>query len=72
MVKAQVESQVSTFPSTHMPARLPAYCATHAPTALCAQIKGALFIAHLPAPHLPAPPHLPHLPYLLTFVSLHT
>ena len=40
---------------THLPARLPTCYPTHAPTALRAQIKGTLFIAHLPAPHLPAP-----------------
>jgi len=64
MVKAQVESQARAFPPTHLPAHLSTCYLTHAPTALCAQIKGALFIAHLPAPHLPAPPPTPPTPPL--------
>ena len=63
MVKQQVESQVRTFPSTHMPAHLPAYCATHAPIAVCADqgcaVHRALARTTLASTPPPTPPTLP-------------
>lgn len=64
MVKQQVESQVRAFQPTHLPARLPAYCATYAPTAICVRRSrvrcSSRTCPQRTAPRLPAPPPSTH------------